>query len=401
MTFLIPDIALSVAAIAGMATVLWHLGRSPGQGAVARQFQMILITVIVFQSARIMTWLEFTWFFRFATYASAALIPLMALLLCEVLLRRHAPIWAKVTVGGPAVTLICLAAWPGVTAMSGFIAALLFAQLWGFGVVGWLVWRRDRGSLSRVENQRIAWLGLSLVFILPFLASDYRQDWAPVPVRLSGLAILVTCWLSLWGPRNPVTPVWTLGWITCASVISSAVLWIHLDLTPVEAVQVGVLSMALILVFDLFRRVAVLQQDIRQAALLTRLAGAAHQPFDDYLTHISNSATAEGVLILHRNELLEFSTDALTGLLHRTGGYGRDDLPPRPGDDTLAQSQIRMLMRRYQADQVFLLSDEPVLLAVARGDGMGGRGPSPELCAAFAMARLIARHGPPTKDATA
>ena len=193
---LLPDTVLSLAAIAGLCFVILRIRTISPQNNLALRFEATLSVVALFLTLRLLHWNTEVGFFRFATYATAALIPLMALLLAEGLLRRHAPKWAKLYLSAGALGLGIAALWPSLTVSDGYSYVLIGAageRLPDRRLAGHTA---RRASLSETENRTVFRVGLSLLVILPFLVSDFGLVASTIPVRLSGLAILVTCWLS-------------------------------------------------------------------------------------------------------------------------------------------------------------------------------------------------------------
>jgi len=88
-SYLTPDTVVSLAAIAGLVVVIRRIRAAGPKNSLARNFDAALSVVAIFLTLRLLHWHTELGFVRFATYATAALVPLMALLLAEGLLRRH------------------------------------------------------------------------------------------------------------------------------------------------------------------------------------------------------------------------------------------------------------------------------------------------------------------------
>lgn len=378
--------------MAGLCAVLWNLHHQKAQDGLSTRFRATLMLAAIFFGARALHWLGLDGVVRWMAYASAALLPLTVLLLAEGLVRRHAPLWIKIVTSVGTVVLPLWAMNPAATGQMPFLLGLLLHQLLVFSLAGWLIWRRDPDSLSGVENTRIRQLSIALALLLPFLLTDYRLDAAPIPVRLSGLAVLVMCWLSLsmqFAPTLRGSTGIALAWSVLVPVVAAVALTLHLDLSFAVGIQVWAMIQALLIVFELGRMVVRVRLHARSGALLGDLARKAHLSLDDFIKMLRHRAGAEGALIVTQTELRDFDANALRAGFDGAGLCALTSLPRDPVQDTLSQSQMRLLLARYGAAQAALVSASPFAVALLRSGTFGGATPSAELGAAFAMARLI------------
>lgn len=191
------DLFLSLAALAGLMAVDRTIRRRDPDDPVNRRFRFALAVAMALFAGRAA--LSVTGLGLFATLIrlSAALVPLAVLIVTEGLLRRHAPGWAKVLVGGGTLPAVLVALWPSGPAIDPEDLALMAFQIAGFLVSGWLVATRDRAGLSAAENRAVAGLGLSLLLFVPLAAADFLGPWLGLPVRVAGLAALALCWLAV------------------------------------------------------------------------------------------------------------------------------------------------------------------------------------------------------------
>ena len=404
---LIADSVVSLAAIVGLMVVIAHIRKGGPDREVGPRFTGVLGVAAFFMTVRLLFWLTGGEFLRFLTYATAAVIPLSALLLAEGLLRRHAPKWAKLAVGTGAIALGIAALWPGTTNHEAYIGALLAFQLAAFLLVAGLVVFRDRGSLLDAENRAIFRVSLSLMLILPFIASDFQLVEA-VPVRLSGLAILATCWLSLslsrpkLSHRLYLTVFGIFVGLAGCGVIALAFL---LELRLPEALQAGAILLALMLTAAIVRDDLHAREEATHNAVLAGIGQADIPSLSAYLHDLARRGVLDNALILREDQLAEFDRAELVSAFG-AAVVSAADLGADPSFDTLAQSQLRALFERYSATHLFKVSNEPFQLAAVRQPGFSGGEIDRDLASAFGLARLIAerdclRAAPaPVKEAT-
>lgn len=391
-SLLIPDTVVSLAAIVGLLVVIRRIRAFGTRNDLARSFASTLSVVALFLTLRILHWNTTFEFFRFATYATAALIPLMVLLLTENLLRRHAPKWAKIFVSAGALLLAIASIWSEATGGNVFTYALLGFQVTGFVIVGGMVVARDHGSLTDTENRMIVRVGLSLLVIFPFLLSDYRTAVASLPVRLSGLAILITCWLALSLARPKLAHGLYLAVLALyvATAAGAAVFMsLQFGFGWRECIQAGAIVLALILVAAIVRDDLHLREEAAQNAIISEVGRPEITSLAAYLDDLARRNVLDGVLILGEADLVEFDRPAIVGNFRGRSTISLADLPARAGDDGLSESQLRALLERYAATHLFEVSRNPLRIAVVRQPGFGASDADRDLSAAFGVARLV------------
>jgi hypothetical protein len=389
---LVAETVISLAAVCGLFVVVRRL-RSSGPGTdLARIFATALGVVALFLSVRLVHWNTEFGIARFATYAIAALIPLMALLLAEELLRRHAPKWVKLYLSAGFIGLAFAALWPAATSGSVFAYALLGFQISAFLIIAALVVRRDHGSLTDAENRMVDRIGISLLVILPFMVTDYRGMMTLIPLRLSALAILVTCWLGI-SLARPKLRHRTYGsalalYLAAAGAAAFTLSWQY-GLRREEAFQAGAIVLALILVATIVRDDLQLSEEATQHAVISEIGKVGMSSLSAYLDDLGRAGVLDGVLLLGGPELAEFDPADIALRFRSRSTVSLADLPPRPGNDTLSDSRLRALFERYAATHLVEVSQQPLRLAAIRQPGLSGREIDPDLSAAFGLARLV------------
>lgn len=391
--YLLPDVTVSLAAFAALMILIHRLRVRQNQEMLTHILRNTLSCVAIFLLVRTLFWVTGLVLFQQIFLIVAAAIPLMVLLLSEALMRRHAPLWCKVLFVGGLIAVIVATLWPGFASTGDYARVLLAYQLGCFILIVWLVIGRDRASLSASENERIAAVSLSLIFILPFLISDFRTIFFELPVRLSGLAILVTCWLSLnlnRPRRNKSRMLFSIFLVMGFAALAGVILARQFDLTWVGMAQSGAIVAALILLVEIIRDSGLIAEDAKYNAVITEIGSQALSSLTGYLDLLAQKGVLADVLIVSSDQLEEFDQPALRTLIADKNFITSDDLPTQSGEETMAQSQMRHLFERYGANQVYLVANEPMQLAFARAPGFLTAEIDPNLSAAFGMSRLIA-----------
>lgn len=191
------DLYLSVAALMGLAILHGALKASAADDLLGRRLIFGLRVGMMLFAGRALIVLTGGQGFRFLVLLAAALVPLATLLITEGLLRRHAPPAAKWTVGLGALGFGLSAFWFGAGGDPQRLVGLLAFQVIGFGISGWLIYDRDKASLSIAENRMAVRLGLTILLLMPLAAADFLLVFLRLPVQVSAIGVLVLCWIAL------------------------------------------------------------------------------------------------------------------------------------------------------------------------------------------------------------
>ena len=386
--YLLPDLVVALSTVVGLVIVYRHIG--PAQDGLSRRFRWVLLIAAAFYGLRAVGWLADVWVFRAATIVMAVAVPVAALTLAEGLLRRHAPLWVKYAVAGGAVVTAVVGIVPVMSYASVFVRLLLIYQVTAFAVIAWLVLTRDRSSLSAVENATINRISLALVAIFPMILTDFRGEPFGIPVRMSGLAALIVCWIALNledRAQNARSLAVSLVLILAIPFLAALAIGGHLRAGALVTTQIAAMLAAP--VFALL---------IALAALTARRSRARHsvigtlrrtQSLEDYLGTLQQVGLSEGFAIVSAEDLSDFDLPQLRAAFDATGAARHGDLPSAPGDDTLEQSQLREFLRRHAGREAFVVSETPLRIAVGTPQGISATADR-DLQAAFGLARLIA-----------
>jgi hypothetical protein len=358
--------------------------------ALSRTFRGTLALVAAFTAARAGYWWTGSTLLRGLNLAAAALIPLCLLILAEVLLRRHAPLWGKGAIAAGSLGLALTALLLREGTIARFDGVLAIYQLSALAGISAFVLRRDRGSLRSDENALIDRVCIALPLVVLFLASDFDLGLPGEPLRLSGVAVLVTCWIGLGLRRSGARPLATLGsvaFILALGVAAAILIALQLRVGTAEGIRVWAVVVATLILAALLSEEAAMRGAERQRAFVPTpgaLASAAN-----YLGDLRAKDLLDGVLLVEGQDLADFDAEALRALLGTRSVVALAELPAPGSDMTLAESQLRIVLERFEAAQAHLLRQEPLQLALVRAAGPLGADPEPALQMAFSLVRAL------------
>ena len=358
--------------------------------ALSRTLRATLALVAVFTAARAGYWWTGSTPLRGLNLAAAALIPLGLLVLAEVLLRRHAPLGGKWAVAAGSLGLALTALLRGEEAIPHIDRVLVAFQLSALAGVSAFVLLRDCSSLRSDENALIDRVSVALPFVLLFLASDFDLGLPGEPLRLSGVAVLVACWIGLGLRRPGARPLATLGSVALVltlGVAAAAVVAIQIGVGAGEGIRIWAVVSATLILAAFMGEEAARRGSERQRAFVPSLGTLVSAA--DYLDDLRAKGLLDGVLLVEGRDLADFDAEALHALLAPRSVVALADLPAAGSDMTLAESQVHALLERHEAAQAHLLRREPLQLALVRAAGPLGADPEPSLRMAFALVRAL------------
>ncbi|MBG6172411.1 hypothetical protein IWQ55_000563 [Labrenzia sp. EL_208] len=387
---LVTDLTVTLSAVVGLLVVRWQI--DPASGGVAGRFRFALLVVAVFYFVRAADWLTDFGLFRTATFVAAAVIPFAALLLTEGFLRRHAPRFVKLVVAAGMIATGCAAVLlPGSVASSpGFLLLLAAYQLMSFTLIFVMLLTRDRSSLTATENTAINRFAIAIPIVMILLLSDYDLLPPENLPYLSGLGALTIAWVTVTLEARIASAARVFSAVASIAFIGCLAAWLvklQTGLSPEETLETSAIVVSLMLVLVLGLSSAAIRRDRRQTSLLAAMRHAKR--LDDYLAALDNNGLTAGYTILRTNELQDYDGDLMVQVLKPTGSHNMSDLPKNRSLDTAAQSQIRELIARTGGNEVLLVAEEPLMVAVGSPAGFSATSSS-SLRSAFGFARVIA-----------
>lgn len=395
---LIADILVTLAAIAGLLVLFGVLRRSGPADALTGRFQLGLVVLIVFLAGRLMWWVTDSSIFMPVMFVSAGFIPLVAIVLTEGLLRRHAPPIVKYGLL-VATALFVVAAFLPVTLVEPVRSyALLAFQFAGFLAAGWMVLVRDRASLSPRENWLTDRIALSLLLILSFLVTDFRFDGLQMPVRLAGIAILFICWLAVGMGRSNLghrDTVKAFAVLVASAMVAGIGIGMIAELDVAFMVQSVALVLSALLVAAIFIDAMNLGAEERRDSLLAHIAHGGETDAAAFLRGLREHMLVEGALMLGPKDLSEFDAGELNAIFAadpvRNIAEARRQAPRQPGHE-----QLQALFERYDVTHIMLVSRAPLTLVALNMPALAATpGAETELRVAQRVALLISEqaHG--------
>ncbi len=361
-SYLIADSFVSLAAVFGLFVLRSILKQEDPPTPLAKRFLFGINALLLMLISRVLWWITDHDFFDTLTIIGAGLVPLSILLLYEGLHRQHAPIWLK-TVTSIGTALFVLSAFldPEI-ADPPRIAALMFFQVFVLLCIGWLTLFRDKTLLSKTENQIIERLGLSLILILPFVVTDYRSEWIDVPVRMSGIAILLTCWLAIsLGRQNlrhrEIMISFTI--LIGASVAAGLSIGLFAGFDMTTSIQtIAIISSAAMLGAVYNESKTVIREEQRDS-LLRYIAETGADDANDFLLGIQNHSLVESALILREQDLTDFN-EAFFEALSNLGISRFSDLETI--SDKELREQFSWYFEKFNATHALFASQNPLIL---------------------------------------
>ncbi len=357
---MVTDLALSVAALAGL--VILHqtlVGRGRWDPLNRRFIFGIRVTILLF-AARVLGPMTGLAAFDRLVLLAAALIPLSVLVLTEGLLRRHAPRWIKAPTAVGTVGFAVLALFP-VTSVG--LYALLGFQIAGLSAAGWLVLTRETDSLSAAENRAAGRLGLSLLLLIPLAAADFLST--PLGFRPSGLGVLFLCWLALSLGRpeaRHARALVTLALALAAGMVASLVIALLWSASGPDAAR----GMAIILAATLLAAIATDARSLageEQSLSLLRLLAGGPEDREGFAAALAEHPLVDGAVILTADNLADLDDAVLGRLFAARPILHRDDDPPVAPDEA---DHMAHLFARTDATHILRLARAPlVLMALA------------------------------------
>jgi hypothetical protein len=373
--------------VAGAAVLRYGvaLRRRREKSLLERRTRVIVVVFGVLLLGRGVAWVLPPWPWLLAlSFAPASLLPVAMTLFAEGLLRRHAPRWIKIA--AVAATMLSLAgnvarAVTGSARWGTWVAWFTASAIVGtLVVIGALLARRDRASLSRAENALIRGCGLVAIVGVPLAVTDFRFDIGPLPVRLGSIAVLLFCYTLLRRPRENATALrW---WRDVLRLVGRALLVAGLLLLALPGVRaplmvpVAALAVTFVLalaVWDRIRQIETGGSEVELLRWLARTPATSLPQFARELRHLSLTADAT---VLEERDLGAYDREALVrafagphGLVQSLtalrGARGASDPTGGAAVDAFGADALTDLLERNGATHVGLLTREPLRLLVA------------------------------------
>jgi hypothetical protein len=367
----------------GAVTLLRYrvaLGRRRERSALERRTGFLVSAMAMLLLLRGFAWLnsDVRWLGA-AMLLPATLLPLAMTLFVEGLLRRHVSRWVKwlavgvttaATVG--AITLRILSA---ADPRPNFV--LLGALLLMMVVLGLVLARRDRGSLSRSENGLVRACLLVTLLSLPLVATDFHLDLGWPTPRLGTIGALLFCYTLLRRPQEHARlGRWArdIGRLFLRAGIVCLLLLVALRTAPRELLAPAfALATTLVLAAAINDRLTYTNVSRSEVALLRWLARAPATSLPGFVRELHHLPLTADALVIEEPDLAMYGRDALCAALatgrpvHSLARLREERAVHSEGRALAARGadQLTDLLERAEMTHVALLSKNPLRLLLA------------------------------------
>lgn len=394
---MIADSVISLAALGGLLVLIGATAQSASPVPLTRRLQFGLAVLSVLLASRVINWWTGSALFGLTTMVAAGMVPLAAMILTEGLLRRHAPLSAKIFMAGGALLFALAGLLPDTVAEPWRFALLFSFQLAGLAVIAFLALRRDRKSLSKAENRAVDRIALSLLLILPLLATDYRGVFPDVPVRLGGLAILFLCWLMIsLGQRTVHHRDMLLAFfiLFATALAGGLAIAFSFGLDGRQSIQASAIVLAVALFGVVWKDSVTLRTEQRRENLLVHLAKGDIGSVRGFLEGLQNHPLVEGSLLLQAADLVDLDAELLGSVFCRFPVTGLSDLRGTIGISIAESEQLAWLLEKYEATHLMMVSHVPLMLVALNMPSISATpGAEAELRVVQRMALMISECG--------
>lgn len=386
------NLFLSLAALAGLLILQGVIAARDPWAPLNRRFLFGLRVVTLLFAGRVVLILTDIDFFRFFILLGAALIPVSVLILVEGLLRRHAPIWAKIWVGVGTIFFAITSLWWSDSIDPARLFGLLGFQTSGFLIAAWLVLARDKTSLTASENQAVERLAMSLVLLIPLAATDFLMVYLGLPAQLSSLGVLFLCWLAVSLGRSQTqhrAPLVSFLAIVLGAGLSGAVVAQMVEMNRDATILTLAVILSAVLVAVLFIEAQTLRSEEKSQTLLRHLAEDRSHDALGFLRGLQAQPMVEGATLIETPQLVDFDALVLRRIFEVRPVLRRVDPPFKDG---VEGDHIKHLFDLFDASHILLADDAPMILVALSIPSLAS---SPraelELAAVQRMARLMSR----------
>ncbi|WP_310619451.1 hypothetical protein [Flexibacterium corallicola] len=367
-TNLLVDSVISLSAFTGALVLISTLKQRSHNDYLIRRFLWVLYLISGVMLTRTIEWHTGVASFAVVTVVIASLIPLSVLLLTEALLRRHAPLWSKWFMSVGTVILLFFALIPGTFTASIRTHFLFLLQAFSFVFAAYWVVMRDKNSLRAEENQAISRLALALIFILPLLISDFAKLNTLFPARLSGIAVLFTCWLTVTLSRAHLShkdAFISLSFMAVITVIATWSLNVFVPLATESQLQIASMILALLMVFSLLLEAHWNWTSKRNLGLLRHAVGGSMDSLECFLRFEQPGSPFSASVILDQKDLEEFNLGILQKVFSDKVVLRKPQALTKGEVSDPDKDQIDWLFTKYDATHILLIGQAPLrILAV-------------------------------------
>lgn len=396
------DAALAWLCALGMAHYIAYIHRQRTRSLLERRMLMLLYCLEVFFIARGLTRMAPGRWVSVATLAPAILLPLAATLFVEGMLRRHMSLAFKLFVAFGSATFSVWNLLPSGRTNTFFRPFTAYLIL-GLGGLALVLVRRDRRSLSPLENRYADATSVAFLVATAFTATelDVRPSWLPYGLGgLGGLTFLHVCVHLTESRVRRLRIAWDIvRQLVEAAGIAAAYSLVVRGTDRATLLFVFLLASSCVFTFSIRWRLRSLSRRRHDVSLRRWLVNTQVRTLDEFIDALRHAPWGAEPIFLRDDSLADYDEALIGGFLASNSGTAtlarlRDRM--RTGtEDIRAAEQLIDLLENHDMTHVALLGEQPVtLLLVNLPDVAGADATAGEIALVQKIARLLPAEEP-------
>lgn len=363
----LPDLIVTAIALAATLIALAPLNLARRRSVVAARMFALIAGLAALLAARLLAW-SGNAVAVVPLLLVASWLPLLALLVAEQLVRRHAPRWMKLLVlaGGMGFTIVSLIAgalWPApvLLTLAGYQTVAILCA------VGLIV--RSRHDVSPAEAQLAGVFAAALLLAIPLTATDFQAILA-LPVRGGAFAalllVLATSRFVAGTASGRSLAIDVILLVATGAILAGGAYAIWPTASAGELAQIGAIGAATAALALLLQRRGEARLIVRaRPSLVTAIAALPDRPKIDELLS-AHPLLASGRLV-EADMLAAYPFEAVDML-------AAERVSTRASGDA-----ARDLLDGYAGTHLVRVSRSPLLLLAVSGGGLAGDSLTAEL----------------------
>ena len=365
-----------------VALVLW---RRPRRSTVQNVLLLVFGLAGLFYGCRALSRATGFEMFGNLSLVLACTLPLGALLLAEILLRRHSPLWIKIIIGGGAIFGIAAVLFAGTPIQRAFSLAIYVPCTLAI-ILGLIVFRRH-DSLSQMENTTLNSYARALLATGLLALTDFGIG---APFGLSALGMLGLAYAAAAGANAPRGWLDTIAELSVATVtallLAGALLLAHPPRHWLDAASVLTVTVAALLALSVLLRLRSGGNEQQRRVFDTALANADTSSLSAFIADASRVVPLQGMVLAQGNDLIDYDSPLLAQafegrpVIHLSSLWGTHPLAD-------AREQLRDLLIGHNSTHAILISASPLRIGLV---ALGGSAMLDEDERAMALFQKIA-----------
>ena len=365
---LIADSIVNLCGAIGLGVAMMMLHRRDPKGAMTRRLLLALGLITLLFLIRGVAWWSGDAMLDQLSMIPAALVPLGALNVTEGMLRRHAPRTLKLCFALGGIGLGLIGALGPERFSTPYSLVLSLFQLGGFASCGWLLWRRDRATLTASENRGISRLAVGAVIVMPFILTDFRSLLPDIPVRLGALGalLMVTAVLIAGGgtEHRRQAVLMTVLRLVSSALLGTAAAFLSPGPDAAQIMRLAAVAMSGVLTIGLMVDALRVQLEARAPGVLNAVAASPARTRDQLIAELSRHPIFQAARRYRESELTAYDPALLRDFLSVRPVLRRAEAPwGLPSSDPAVERALS-LIKANSATHLIILATDPVDLLV-------------------------------------